>query len=265
MNKQIGIIYKNIFVATIILVSIFSIIIYKHENKPLVQVLFIGNSFTSVNDLPKTFSLIAKSLGNRVDCDMSAAGGYTLKQHSEYATTLDKIKSKPWNFVVLQEQSEMPVFADYWLDKLVTPYAKNLNALIIQMHPSAKTVFYETWGYKNGDQTYCTSTPDFCSYGSMQNSLNKSYKKLADDNSTILAPVGEAWSLVRKTNPEIELYQSDGKHPSPEGTYLAACVFYISIFNKNVVGASSLNLDPGKAKILQNIAAQTVLKATASR
>ena len=36
--------------------------------------------------------------------------------------------------------------------------------------------------------------------------------------------------------PEPELYFSDGSHPSPAGSYLAACTFYATLFHASPVG-----------------------------
>ena len=222
------------------------------------SILFIGNSLTSVNDLPKTLSDIAKSLGDTVNYDAYDPGSYTFKQDTTDQTALSKIKSQPWNFVVLQEQSELPALQDSRVANEVLPYARELNQDVHDADPATKTVFYETWGYQNGDSQYCESTPTLCSYAAMQNQLIKSYKAMAQKNSVLLAPVGEAWQIVRQTHPEINLYIDD-RHPTPAGTYLAACVFYITLFKKDVTGASPLTLDKSQAKILRQIAKQVVL------
>ena len=39
----------------------------------------------------------------------------------------------------------------------------------------------------------------------------------------------EAWQRVFQSEPGIELYDTDGEHASPSGSYLAACVFYAII------------------------------------
>ena len=48
------------------------------------------------------------------------------------------------------------------------------------------------------------------------------------------------WSLAfersKSENPTIGLYCVDGKHPSLEGTYLAACVFYAALYGKSPEG-----------------------------
>ncbi|MHA7230840.1 hypothetical protein ACVT98_18630 [Vibrio campbellii] len=61
--------------------------------------------------------------------------------------------------------------------------------------------------------------------------------------------------------PEINLYHSDGKHPSLEGTYLAASVFFATLYNKSPVGGAipvDTDMSPETAKKLQTIAWETV-------
>ena len=45
--------------------------------------------------------------------------------------------------------------------------------------------------------------------------------------------MGRVWRYLRTNNPEIELYQSDGSHPSLAGSYAAACAFYTLIFHRS--------------------------------
>src|SRR5664280_2803382 len=72
------------------------------------RILFIGNSYTYVNDLPRVFTDLARSGGHRVQTGMSAQGGWTLADHVASTSTLDLLRSSKWDFVVLQEQSEIP-------------------------------------------------------------------------------------------------------------------------------------------------------------
>lgn len=57
------------------------------------RVLFIGNSYTYVNDLPNVFARLAKSGGHRVEAAMAAEGGWTLANHADSARTNDTITS----------------------------------------------------------------------------------------------------------------------------------------------------------------------------
>ncbi len=222
------------------------------------QVLFLGNSYTYVNDLPGKLIALARSLGDTVTTDASAKGGYRFMNHTKDTESLAKIKARPWDFVVLQEQSQCPGFDDWQIEREVAPYAVQLDELIHAASPRAQTVFFAAWGRKNGDQDNCKSIPGVCTYESQQQRITKTYELLAARTSALLAPIGAAWSRIRQSHPEIELYQPDGSHPSEAGTYLAACVFYAALFRKGALGASPLGLDPAVARILQRAAQESV-------
>lgn len=53
--------------------------------------LWIGNSYTSVNNLPQVFYNLSLSGGDSVMFDSNALGGYTFQNHSANATTIQKI------------------------------------------------------------------------------------------------------------------------------------------------------------------------------
>ena len=48
------------------------------------------------------------SLGDTLFTDSNTPGGYTLNLHSTNTTTQTKINSQQWDYVVLQEQSQIP-------------------------------------------------------------------------------------------------------------------------------------------------------------
>ena len=66
---------------------------FSKQRGPTIRVLFIGNSFTSVNNLPQMVAGLAKSRGDRLEYDMAAPGGYKFSQHVQDQATLNKIKS----------------------------------------------------------------------------------------------------------------------------------------------------------------------------
>jgi len=214
------------------------------------RVLFIGNSFTSTNDLPRMVSRVASSLGDRVVYDVSAPGGYTLAEHLSDPSTLAKIDAQPWDYVVLQDQSELPTFPNYQVRPAV-----ELVDLIRQHDPATGVMFFETWGYEGGDSSNCPTLPDVCSYPLMQEQLQQTYARLADMTDSSEALVGEAWRQSQALYPQIDLYSSDGKHPSVQGTYLAACVFYQTLFGRSPAGAAHPSVSGTEATALQSIAA----------
>ena len=58
---------------------------------PKKSILFIGNSYTYVNNLPEVFKQLALSGGHPVFTGMVAPGGWKLIQHSVAKETLGKI------------------------------------------------------------------------------------------------------------------------------------------------------------------------------
>jgi len=197
------------------------------------RVLFIGNSYTYVNDLPLTLKNLAASSGDTLIYDSNTPGGYTLQQHASNNTTLSKIMQGNWDYVVLQEQSQRPAFPISQVETDVFPYAKKLDSLIHIYNPCAETVFYMTWGYKNGDASNCAFYPPICTYSGMDSLLRERYMMMADSNNAMLSPVGAVRKYIRTHYPSIELYQPDESHPSEAGTYAAACSFYSVLFRKN--------------------------------
>ena len=74
------------------------------------KVLFIGNSYTSVNDLPAVVAGLAEAAGGRkIKADRHLVGGCTLEKHVKDQKAIDKIRSARWDVVVLQEHSLRPV------------------------------------------------------------------------------------------------------------------------------------------------------------
>ena len=204
-----------------------------HALHKKISVLFIGNSYTSVNDLPGIFDSIATANGDTVLADQYAPGGYTLQMHAADPVTLAKIHQRAWDYVVLQEQSQLPSLDPANVNTTTVPYALLLDSIIHANNSCTKTVFYLTWGRKYGDQSNCPVYPAVCTYSGMQQRLKESYKLMADSCHGIIAPVGEAFRRSMSVSSTIDLYQSDSSHPSIAGTYLAACVFYEVMLHQN--------------------------------
>jgi hypothetical protein len=221
------------------------------------KVLFIGNSYIYVNDLPKMLAEMAKSTGDSLIYESNTIGGSTLKMHSTDATTIAKIATGKWDYVVLQDQSQFPSFPISQVQQDVYPYAKRLDSMITSANPCTETVFYMTWGRKNGDASNCTFWPPVCTYIGMDSMLRLRYTAMANDNNAIIAPAGPVWNKIRKIYPTIELYNADESHPSVEGTYAAAASFYTAIFRKNPQAITyHPSLDSNIAKAIRQIARQ---------
>ncbi|MEI7662264.1 MAG: PKD domain-containing protein [Bacteroidota bacterium] len=224
------------------------------------KALFLGNSYTYVNNLPGLVAALAHFAGDSLFFGSNTPGGYTLGwqpiAHATDPVSLAKIHEQSWDFVVLQEQSQIPAIP-ILRDSCMIPGSQSLFDSVKSVNPCSRVLFYLTWGRRYGGiqcfvPNYCS--PNFTDFNQMQDSLTMAYKMVADSLSSWIAPVGVAWRLVIGTTGMV-LHDADDSHPNLKGSYLAACVFYAVIFGKHSHGiAYTAGLSPDTANILQQAA-----------
>jgi len=89
--------------------------------------------------------------------------------------------------------------------------------------------------------------------------LAEQYTLTGNANDALVIPAGLAFAKAISKRPSLELYQSDKRHPTLAGTYLAACTAYAAVQKKSPVGNRyTAGLDPELAEFLQGVAADTV-------
>ena len=226
-----------------------------------VSVLFIGNSYIYTNDLPNTFKNLALSLGDITTVDSKTNGGYTFQNHVNDPLTYQKIHSKPWDYVILQGQSQEASFPYGQVNTATLPFAVQLADSAYANTACTQVQYFMTWGRQNGDPQWDSIN----TFNKMNKRLRDAYLRIADSSHSSVAAAGPAWKYTIDNYPTINLFSADGSHPSVAGTYLNACVFYSSILKKSPVGASYLaGLDQLTATTLQNIAALTILDSVST-
>ena len=114
------------------------------------RVLFIGNSYTHYNNMPKLFKDLANSKNVNVDVHMSAKSSHTFQMHSERMDLYQDIRREKWDYVVLQGFSRELSTEIATIDSMVVPYVKRITDSIYQRNPCATILLYETWGYEQG-------------------------------------------------------------------------------------------------------------------
>ncbi len=180
------------------------------------KILFVGNSYTEGNNLPELIASLARAGKQRpLDIGRHIFGGYTFEKH--YSTGgVTMIRSRDWEVVVMQEQSQMPIIGPGWFRKYGQLLAAEVKGI------GARSLFFMTWARKHLPET--------------QAQLTAGYNGLAGQVGGEVAPVGLAWQLSYAANPGLNLHADDNSHPSPAGSYLAACTFYARLFGASPVG-----------------------------
>jgi hypothetical protein len=223
------------------------------DPRACLRVLFIGNSYTFVNDLPATLAELARAGGRSLETGMLANGGWTLAQHAAAPATLEQLAAQRWDYVVLQEQSQTPAVQRLRAAGMY-PAVRSLVERIRQAQ--ATPLLFQTWAHRGGWPEMGLPT-----YASMQAQISAGYRGIASELKVQVVPAGEAWASALGRDPGAELWQPDGSHPAEQGTYLAACVFYAALFGESPEGlAYHGNLSQESAQQLQTVAADTVLK-----
>lgn len=221
------------------------------------NVYFIGNSYTSYNNLPQLISQMAQSTNDQLIYQEHSPGGSTFQQHLNNAQVVNTINQATWDYVVLQQQSQMPAFPN--ATATLNPAAQ-LCTLIKTANPCTVPMFYMTWGRKNGDAVNCANGITYmCTYEGMDDKLYERYMQMTEDNDATVSPVARVWRYIRENHPTIELYSPDESHPSLEGSMAAAYTFYVAIYKKDpTLVTFNSTLSAATATILKN-AVKTVV------
>ena len=174
------------------------------------QILMLGNSFTSANDLP---ALLAQQLDAQVLAH--TRGGARLSEHLNPSTrmgqrTQEALASRRFDYVVLQEMSNGPITSR----RRFLESSRQLCACIREA--GAVPVFYATWAYQAGSDRLAAIG---LSYEDMTRQLAEAYAEAARQGEALLAPVGLRFAEEAASR---QLYARDGAHPSSAGTALAA-------------------------------------------
>ncbi|MEI7745239.1 MAG: hypothetical protein WCK58_16005 [Chloroflexota bacterium] len=214
---------------------------------PCLRVLFIGNSYTSANDLPGTFAALVRSGGGAVEVRMIAPGGAFLADQASSAEVAQALAAGPWAAVVLQEQSQAPASPQVLADQSV-PGSRSLA--LAAMSAGAAPYLLQTWAHRDG---WPEAGMD---YARMQAALDAGYDAMAASSGATVVRAGDAWQRVLAAAPAIALWADDGSHPSIAGTYLAACVLYQALTGRSPAGlGETAGLPAADAALLQVVAA----------
>jgi hypothetical protein len=183
--------------------------------------------------MPKMLAELAKAGGQRpLQVVQETPGGCTLEKHWQDRKALAMIQSQRWDFVVLQDQSQAALHNR----QSMFEYGKKFGAEIQKQ--GSQSILYMTWALQNKPE--------------QQAIISKAYEGLAKETKARLAPVGNAWQMALTGDEQLVLHDTDQKHPNLTGSYLAACVFYATIYGKSPEGL------PGQLGDLSDIQARSL-------
>lgn len=221
------------------------------------RVLFVGNSYTHYNNMPKILEQMAENKGVRVEVTMDAKSNHTFEMHSKRKELYKTIRSSKWDYVILQGFSRELAQDQAVIDSLSLPFLKKLLDSIYINNSCTNVLLYQTWGYDGGYQE--DSLDIDWSYQTMSDRIHQGYLYVSQQLNLSIVPVGKVWETVKENHPQIQLYQTDKQHPSLAGSFLAASCFYAALFKTAPNLGFTAKVDPKQAAILGEIAGTYVL------
>lgn len=197
--------------------------VMRKKTKPI-SILFIGNSFSYYHSLPKLVAHFARVSGSgNLVVNGVFRGGATLKILWHDGKALKKLRSRTWDYVVLQERGRLGGIVKDGIVHVGRPqtfvtYATRFNKEIKKI--GATTILY--------------CPPSFLGVGLPGDAkkLHAIYAMLARKLHAVMIPSVAAFTLALKKRPDLDLYERDGHHPNPLGTYLIAALFYRKLFHE---------------------------------
>ncbi len=186
------------------------------------NILFLGNSYTYYNDMPKIFEHICREFGHDVSVDSVTHGGYSFEDFltpgdEDGELFLRKLKENEYDIVVLQEQSVRPASSP-------EKFFSSLRVLVPMIREAgAEPVLYETWGRRDGHETLEKHS---WTHEQMQEKLKESYTNAGKEFDIRVVYAGEKFHRAYRSETGDRVFFEDGTHPSPLGSTIVALEFY---------------------------------------
>jgi hypothetical protein len=191
------------------------------------KVLFIGNSLTYENDLPRTVAQLAASAGLQpCYCYPIAFPNFALEDHYDFRRAVTALEEESWDFVVMQQgPSALASSREHLIQ-----WAGVFGDLIHEN--GAQAVMYGVW-------------PEYERSFDFPN-VTESYRQAANAIDALFAPAGEAWQFAWAADSTLPLYAPDDFHPSVMGTYLAAATIFQRLYDHTPVGVQQAAVVDGR-------------------
>jgi len=205
--------------------------LYTQEKK---EILFVGNSFTFYWNLPKLVEDMAKSRGLNWNVSQSTSSGATLEQHwnsKKGLKTISLIEKNDFDYIVLQDRSHNPIMQ---VDSTLIYSKKFVN---LSKSKQSIPLLFSTWFYQEyWEQKYPNNKIDLTKN---PYPIEAVISKISNEENIDFIPVGRAFKIFENRYLDYDLLFDDGKHSSPNGTYLAACVIFSKISGESSIGLPS--------------------------
>ena len=192
------------------------------------KIIFVGNSYLYYND--SVHNHVEDLLRERfqdesIDTKLTAIGGSKLQHHN-----IDQILNhknfnldKPADKIIFQGGSSEVITAKSRENFRLT--AKNYSEKAQAM--GIDTYLYMTHAYRDSDIRYEENLIE---------KIKLAYYEAGEISNSTVIPVGIAFEIAYRKNPNIKLHLPDGTHPTMLGTYLASATVFTTLTEESPEG-----------------------------
>ena len=201
--------------------------------------LFIGNSLTEGNDLAGMVRTLAAAADLDWEVEAQLLSGAGLADHWQRGVAQQRIQSKHWDAVVLQQGPSS--LAESRVD--LRQWAGEFDALV--RASGGRAALYMVWPMLDRFAWF--------------DRVRDSYALAARDVSGWFLPAGESWRAAWRETPSLPLYGGDGFHPTVAGSYAAALTIFAGLSGRPPLGLPApAGLDATTAERLQQAALEAL-------
>lgn len=176
------------------------------------KILFLGNSLTYYNELPKILEYIAKEHKVELETESLCRPNYALIDHLDDGIFQKKIAKGKYDYVIVQQGPSSQIEGKTMLLK----DGATIN-LLCKANKS-KLGYFMVWPSKRYYFTF--------------DKVIENHQLAAKSSNAILFSVGAVWKEYNKEKNKEILYERDGFHPSKAGSFLAALTMFHKLYPK---------------------------------
>lgn len=246
-----------------------------NKEDKMLNILFLGNSLMYYNEMPELFANIANANGKKVNVKSVTKGSATISDFADERTEVGSkaiplLKNNKWDYVIIEPSRRISPYENT-VKNAELASAKRIQELA--KAAGGDVLLYSVWGNNNGtvieyNAITPINMPEVASHLMGRKSHTKFMHEVNLEFSVALGDVkvalaGYAFENCIAKYPDLNLYHTDERHPSPIGSYLAAAVIYATIFGDKVEKIPySISAAPA-AGVIEGIANDTVLRGVA--
>ena len=181
----------------------------RRADDPSIRILFIGNSLTYSNDLPKLVEAVGESNGKSMHTEMLAYGNYALEDHWNDGDMQKLICEGNFDFVVIQQGPSSQADGR----EMLFDYGQRIKNICSSR--GTELAFFMVWPARANYYTF--------------EGVIKNYSDAARVSNSILCAVGLEFKGLGDKG-DYRHYSTDNFHPSKEGSQMAAEIIYSTLF-----------------------------------